>query len=77
MLNYISNKDYYEKNYTDNSTQLDQLDREYKEATAQFSKKDIVVAHQAFGYLCSAYGLNQVAIEGLAADSEPLPARMG
>jgi len=71
-----ANKDYYEKNYANNAAQLDQLNQEYKEAAAQFSKKDIVVAHQAFGYLCNAYGLNQVAIEGLAADSEPSPARI-
>lgn len=70
------NKDFYEKNYADNSRKLTELDREYKTAVAEFSRKDIVVAHQAFGYLCHAYGLNQVAIEGLAADSEPSPARM-
>lgn len=70
------NKEYYEKNYNDNAQKLDQLDQEYKKTIGVLSKKDIVVAHQAFGYLCSAYGLNQVAIEGLAADSEPSPARM-
>lgn len=71
-----ANKAYYEKNYTDLIAQFDQLDQEYKAAVAEFSKKDIVVAHQAFSYLSNAYGLNQVAIEGLSADSEPLPARM-
>lgn len=70
------NKEYYEKNYNDNAQKLDQLDQEYKKTLGALSKKDIVVAHQAFGYLCNAYGLNQVAIEGLAADSEPSPARM-
>jgi zinc transport system substrate-binding protein len=71
-----TNQAYYEKNYNDNAAQLDQLDKEYKAAVTQFSKKDIVVAHQAFSYLCNAYGLNQVAIEGISADSEPSPARM-
>ena len=52
------------------------MDKEYKDSVAKFKKKDIVVAHQAFGYICDAYGLNQVAIEGLTADSEPTPARM-
>lgn len=70
------NKDYYEKNYTDNANKLDGLDMEYKAAAAKFTKKDIVVAHQAFGYICNAYGLKQVAIEGLNADSEPSPAKM-
>ncbi|MHB8075995.1 metal ABC transporter substrate-binding protein [Desulfosporosinus fructosivorans] len=71
-----SNKDYYEKNYTDNAKKLDDLDQEYKAAVSKFSQKDIVVAHQAFGYLCDAYGLKQVSIEGLLADSEPSPAKM-
>lgn len=71
-----SNKDYYEKNYNDNAKKLDDLDKEYKETLSKYTKKDIVVAHKAFGYLCEAYGLRQVAIEGLNAESEPTPARM-
>jgi zinc transport system substrate-binding protein len=71
-----SNKDYYEKNYTENAKKLDDLDKEYKDTVAKFTKKDIVVAHQAFSYICDAYGLKQVAIEGLTADSEPSPAKM-
>ncbi|PKM79740.1 MAG: ABC transporter substrate-binding protein [Firmicutes bacterium HGW-Firmicutes-14] len=71
-----SNKDYYEKNYIDNAKKLDDLDKEFMDAAAKFEKKDIVVAHQAFGYLCDAYGLKQVAIEGLNADAEPSPAKM-
>lgn len=71
-----SNKDYYENNYTENVKKIDNLDKEYRDTISKFTKKDIVVAHQAFGYLCSAYGLNQVAIEGLSADSEPSPAKM-
>ena len=31
----------------------------------------IVVSHQAFGYLCEAYGLTQMPIEGVEADAEP------
>ena len=38
--------------------------------------KSIVVSHEAFGYLCDAYGLTQMGIEGLSPDSEPDPARM-
>ncbi|MFZ5988210.1 MAG: metal ABC transporter substrate-binding protein [Bacillota bacterium] len=71
-----SNKDYYEKNYVDNAKKLDDLDSEYKEALSKYTKRDIIVAHKAFGYLCEAYGLRQVAIEGLNAESEPTPARM-
>lgn len=70
------NKAYYEKNYLDNAEKLDDLNKEFKDAVADFKTKDIVVNHQAFGYLCNAYGLNQVAIEGLNAESEPTAAKM-
>lgn len=34
------------------------------------------MAHEAFGYLCHAYGLEQMGIEGLSADDEPDPKQM-
>ncbi|WP_138204976.1 metal ABC transporter substrate-binding protein [Haloimpatiens lingqiaonensis] len=71
-----SNKSYYEKNYEDNARKMDQLDKKYKEAVGKFTQKNMVVSHEAFGYLCDAYGLKQVGIEGLNAESEPSPARM-
>ena len=70
------NKDYYEANFEKYAGELDALDKEFKDTLSPLPNKDIIVAHQAFGYLCAAYGLNQVAIEGLAPDSEPDPARM-
>lgn len=70
------NKDFYLTNYENNAIKLDELNKEYKDAVSKFTKKDIVVAHQAFGYICNAFGLNQVAIEGLNADSEPSPSKM-
>jgi len=71
-----SNKDYYEKNYEHYVKELEKLDDEYREAVSGFKKKDIIVSHEAFGYLCDAYGLNQIAISGLDAESEPTSARM-
>lgn len=69
-------KDYYESNYKTYSEKLDQLDQSFKETLAAVPNKSIVVSHEAYGYLCAAYGLTQVGIEGLAPDSEPDPARM-
>ena len=66
----------YEANYAAFAAELDALDQAFKDALTPLENKDIVVAHQAFGYLCAAYGLNQVAIEGLSPDSEPDPARV-
>lgn len=70
------NKDYYENNYKENAKKLDELNVKYKDKLSKTKKKDIVVAHQAFGYICNAYGLNQVPIEGLSPDSEPDAAKM-
>ena len=70
------NAPYYEENYNKYAAEFDALDSELRESLSACPKKDIVVAHQAYGYLCAAYGLNQIAIEGILAESEPDPARM-
>jgi zinc transport system substrate-binding protein len=69
-------KSHYEANYEKYAAECDALDQEFKNALAPLAKKDIVVTHQAFGYLCEKYGLRQVPIEGLSPDSEPDPGRM-
>lgn len=65
------NAQYYEENYKKYAAEFDKLDSEYKESISSFENKNIVVAHEAFAYLCDAYGLTQTAISGLSADSEP------
>lgn len=70
------NEAYYNQNYETYGAKLDELDQKFKETLTGLENKDIIVAHEAFGYLCSAYGLNQVGIEGLSPDSEPDPAKM-
>ena len=64
-------KDAYEKNYEKYAGMLDELDQKYASELAGTASKNIVVSHQAFGYLCDRYGLTQVPIEGIEADSEP------
>ena len=66
-----ANKAEYEANFAKLSASFDELDRKYRETLGKLAKKDIVVSHQAFAYLCRDYGLNQVAIMGLTPDSEP------
>ncbi|TBL79917.1 metal ABC transporter substrate-binding protein [Paenibacillus thalictri] len=61
----------YEKNYAAYAEQLAKLHEEYKQALAPLPKKEIVVSHSAFGYLCKEYGLTQRAIMGLSPDAEP------
>lgn len=71
-----ANAEYYEKNYQKYAKELDELDQELKAMLLPLKKKEIIVSHAAFGYLCDAYGLEQEAIRGLSPDEEPNPARM-
>jgi zinc transport system substrate-binding protein len=52
------------------------LDAEYADALATCATRDLVVSHEAFGYLADAYGFTQVGISGLSPEAEPSPARM-
>lgn len=70
------NAAYYGNNLSDFEQKLDELDKNYKTLTTSFKNKDIVVSHEAYSYLCSEYGLNQVSIDGISADSEPSPEKM-
>lgn len=70
------NSTVFQSNYGKYAAELDALDAEFREKLAPLPNRTIVVAHEAFGYLCDAYGLTQVGIEGLSPDSEPDPGRM-
>ncbi len=65
-----ANRGTYEAGYAAVQQKLAELDAAYEELRA-LPRRDIVVSHQAFGYLCRDYGLNQVAIMGMSADAEP------
>lgn len=71
-----ANQSTYLQNYDKYAAEFDRLDGEYRKAAEKMQNKNLVVSHQAFGYLCGAYGLTQVPIEGLSPDSEPDPKRM-
>lgn len=68
--------EYYNQNLEAYLTKLDDLQLKYETGLKDCSKDMIVVAHEAFGYLCNEYDIRQEAIEGLFADSEPDSARM-
>ena len=61
----------YESNYEEYAAKFDELDKEYSEKLSAVPNKTIVVSHEAFGYLCDAYGLTQVPITGMDAEGEP------
>ena len=70
------NSTVFQSNYEKYAAELDALNKEYSDTLSPLPNRTIVVAHEAFGYLCDAYGLTQVGIEGLSPDSEPDPGRM-
>lgn len=70
------NSAYYEENYTKYAQELDVLDQEFKDRLSPLPRKEIVVSHQAFGYLCRDYGLTQIAVRGISPDAEPDPRTM-
>ena len=57
-------------------TELGQLDTEFREGLDQCARTEMVVSHNAFGYLAARYGLEQVGISGLSPEEEPSPARV-
>jgi zinc transport system substrate-binding protein len=71
VSNDVQNKDFYESNYNFYVNEFNSLHNQFMTKTAAFTKKDLVVAHEAFAYLCAEYGLNQVGVENVFAESEP------
>lgn len=65
------NADYYESNYQKYAKMLDELDAKYMESLNNLPNKTIVVSHEAYGYLCKDYGLTQIGIKGVNAETEP------
>jgi zinc transport system substrate-binding protein len=52
------------------------LDERIADGLGSCASRDLVVSHEAFGYLAAAYDLVQVGITGLSPEAEPSPARM-
>lgn len=61
----------YEQRYEALRTKLETLDQRFTDELANVPNNEIVVSHQAFGYLARDYGLTQHAIMGLSPDAEP------
>ncbi|MEL4358511.1 MULTISPECIES: metal ABC transporter substrate-binding protein [unclassified Luteococcus] len=55
---------------------LTALDRSFATGLKNCRRKEFITSHAAFGYLAKAYGLHQIGISGLAAESDPSPARI-
>lgn len=71
-----ANKDYYEGNGKAYKEKLKALDAQYEAFAQTVPNKELVVTHEAFGYLANRYGFTQLGIMGVAPDAEPTPERM-
>jgi zinc transport system substrate-binding protein len=52
---------------------LHRLDALFKTGLTDCERREIVTSHEAFGYLAERYGLQQIAITGLAPEAEATP----
>lgn len=66
----------YEQNYEKHKQMANDLKTKIETVAQSFKTHDIVVSHEAYGYLCRLCGINQIEVEGLAGESDPSPARM-
>ena len=64
-------KDDYEANYERYVQKFEELEQEFSTRLASAKGKAIVVSHEAYGYLCDAFGLEQMPIAGMDAEGEP------
>jgi zinc transport system substrate-binding protein len=55
---------------------MNALNDEWAQGTAECRSRDLVVSHEAFGYLAEQYDFAQIGIAGLTPDAEPSPARL-
>jgi len=65
------NKEYYEENYNNYIKELENLNTKYNKELKNITKNDIIVSHDAYGYLCDKYDINQISITGISANQEP------
>lgn len=66
----------YKANFDHWNAEFEKLDNEFRTQLSGLPRHSFVAAHEAYGYICDAYGLDQIGIEGLTADSEPDAQRM-
>ena len=58
------------------SASLTRLDNDYRRGLRHCARHTIVTNHAAFGHLAKTYGLEQLAISGIAPEAEPSPSRL-
>jgi zinc transport system substrate-binding protein len=70
------NADQFQENANQLAVELGALDDRWMSGTMSCRSRDLVVAHEAFGYLAQRYRLNQRGISGISPEAEPSPKRL-
>ena len=65
-----SNKDYYTGNYEKYKGELEKLYNEYQPKFSLLNNKYFVTGHEAFGYLCRDFGLDQKSLKDVFGEGE-------
>jgi zinc transport system substrate-binding protein len=55
---------------------LGELDKDFSSGLSRCQRREVVTAHEAFGYLARRYRLEQVAITGISPEAEPTPRQL-
>jgi zinc transport system substrate-binding protein len=66
----------FRSNAAEFQSEIEELDRKFREGLTGCERDIVVTNHAAFGYLAAAYGLRQEPISGLSPEAEPSPARL-
>jgi zinc transport system substrate-binding protein len=61
----------FEQNFEELAKNLDTLDAQFTELVKTAKHKEIIVAHSAYGYWETRYGIKQISISGMSTTSEP------
>ncbi|AMX85185.1 adhesin [Geobacillus subterraneus] len=64
-------KEMFTKNFNTLKAKLEALDQTFQQTVQSAPKKDILVAHAAYGYWEERYGLRQRSVSGLSPTNEP------
>ena len=70
------NQENFESDQERLDSHLQDVDEAWSEGTAECGSRDLVVSHEAFGYVAKRYDLTQIGISGLTPETEPSPARV-
>ena len=73
---YPAHRKEFEQNLAILTADLTDLDANFASGLRSCARREFITSHAAFGYLARRYQLEQIAISGLSAETEPSPARI-